>query len=235
MPRRSAERDGKTRTHRGLLVALEGPEGAGKSTQHRRLAEWLGQRGVPFLGLHEPGGTALGQAIRRLLLDSDHEIGGRAEALLFMASRAELVEREIRPALESGRVVLLDRFFLSTYAYQVAGRGLDETQVRKANELATGGLVPDLTVLIRVPADVGMARAAERSHADRIERSGNGFHERVVEAFDQFLDAKWQRQHPECGPIVAVDGEGSAEEVFARVATILATRWPETFNALAES
>jgi dTMP kinase len=219
----------------GVLIALEGPEGAGKTTQHRRLADWLGQRRVPFLGLHEPGGTALGQEIRRLLLDSDHEIGDRAEALLFMASRAELVEREIQPALKTGQVVVLDRFFLSTYAYQVAGRGLDEMQVRHANRLATGGLVPDLTVLLRVPAEVGMARVTARRDADRIERSSNGFHERVVQAFDLFLDAKWQREHPECGPIVAVDGRGTPDEVFTRVASILATRWPETFGALGES
>jgi dTMP kinase len=230
-----AERDLPEVGPRGVLIALEGPEGAGKTTQHRRLAEWLGERRVPFLGLHEPGGTALGQEIRRLLLDSDHEIGDRAEALLFMASRAELVEGEIRPALEAGRIVLLDRFFLSTYAYQVAGRGLDESQVRQANRLATGGLVPDLSVLLRVPAEVGMARAATRSHADRIERSRSGFHERVVEAFDLFLDPRWQREHPECGPIVSVDGRGSIDEVFGRVASILATRWPETFGALAES
>ena len=228
--------EGVSGGHRqGLLVALEGPEGAGKTTQHRRLAEWLGQRGVPYLGLHEPGGTAIGAELRRLLLHSSGEITDRAEALLFMASRAELVEREIRPALSAGQVVLLDRFFLSTYAYQIAGRGLDEMQVRKANELATGGLVPDLTVLIRVPAEVGLARATKRSHHDRIERSGDRFHERVVEAFDHFTSEAWQRGHPETGPIVAVEGGGSTDEVFTRVASILALRWPETFGMLAES
>jgi dTMP kinase len=235
VPPREPSAQGEEGERSGLLVTLEGPEGAGKTTQHRRLAEWLGQRGIPYLGLHEPGGTAIGLELRRLLLHSSGDITAQAEALLFMASRAELVEREIRPALASGRVVLLDRFFLSTYAYQIAGRGLDETQVREANALATGGLVPDLTVLIRVPAEVGMARATKRSHHDRIERSGDHFHERVVQAFDLFTSEAWQRSHLESGPIVSVDGGGSTDEVFARVASILATRWPETFGMLAES
>src|SRR4051812_23650284 len=109
---------------RGRVIVFEGAEGAGKSTQLRRLAEWLIAGGTTVVSVREPGGTPIGDEIRRLLLDPTSDIAPRAEALLFMASRAQLVERVIRPAVERGDVVLVDRFFLSTYAYQGAGRGL---------------------------------------------------------------------------------------------------------------
>ena len=184
---------------------------------------WLVQR-----GLH--GGDGVFNRAR--LFD---DVMPAAEALLFMASRAELVERVIRPALAEGRVVLLDRFFLSTYAYQVAGRGLPEEGVRAANRLATGGLVPDLTLLISEAATVGQRRVAGRGERDRMEQSGDAFHRRVAAAFERCLDPAWQRAHPECGPIVGVDGRGTVEEVSRRVASILATRFPETFAPLVES
>src|SRR3954468_18519204 len=122
---------------RGILIVFEGPEGAGKSTQLRLLADWLGQRGHDVVAVREPGGTVIGDEIRRLLLDPASDIVPRAEALLFMASRAQLVEREIRPALDSGSVVLVDRFFLATYAYQGVGRGIPETELQVANAMAT--------------------------------------------------------------------------------------------------
>ena len=220
---------------RGLVIVFEGPEGVGKTTHVRLLAERLERAGVSCLTLREPGGTALGDQVRQLVLGPEHDVGVAAEALLFMASRAELVERVIRPALEGGRVVLLDRFFLSTYAYQVAGRGLPEDEVRAANHLATGGLVPDLTLLISKSAAAGQRRVARRGERDRMERTGDAFHRRVAEAFERFLEPAWQRAHPECGPIVGIDGRGSVAEVSGRVASILATRFPETFAALAES
>ena len=211
----------------GRLIALEGPEGVGKTTQLRRLVVHLEEFGVPVLALREPGGTPLGDAIRDLLLDPAREIRPGAEALLFMASRAELVAREVRPALERGTVVLLDRFFLSTYAYQVAGRGLDETSVRAANQLAVGGLVPDLTLLLDSPH--GQQRVMRRPIQDRMERSGGEFHEKVQDAFRRFAEAGWQRDHPECGPVVLVDARGSVDEVFRRMLHALASRWPESF------
>jgi dTMP kinase len=214
---------------RGRLIVFEGAEGAGKSTQLRLLAEWLAARGLGVVAVREPGGTILGDQIRRILLDPTSDITARAEALLFMASRAELVEREIRPALESGATVLVDRFFLSTYAYQGAGRGLPEEELRMANRIATAGLVPDLTLLLTLPVVSGLARASGRGDRDRMERAELGFHERVARAFELFSGADWQRLHPECGPIVVVDALDSEADVFDRVVTLLRARWPASF------
>src|SRR3954471_18367609 len=154
---------------RGILIVFEGPEGAGKSTQLRLLADWLWQRGHKVVAVREPGGTVIGDEIRRLLLDPASEMVPRTEALLFMASRAQLVEREIRPALDSGAIVLVDRFFLSTYAYQGDGRGLSEDELRAANRMSTSGLVPDRTLLLTLPPEDGLARAMRRGEHDRME------------------------------------------------------------------
>ena len=214
---------------RGLLIVFEGAEGAGKSTQLKLLAERSSARGFDVVAVREPGGTVIGDEIRRLLLDPASDIVPRAEALLFMASRAQLVDREIRPALARGAMVLVDRFFLSTYAYQGAGRGLSHDELRVANALATHGLVPDVTLLITLAVEDGLARARERGGHDRMERAELDFHERVERAFATFADPEWQRANRECGPIVLVDGRGSPEAVFARVLAALGERWPETF------
>lgn len=213
-----------------MLIVFEGGEGSGKSTQLRRVSATLARRTVSHVCLREPGGTPLGTEVRRMLLDRASDVAHRAEALLFMASRAQLADREIRPALERGDVVLLDRFFLSTYAYQIAGHGLPEDEVRAANRFATGGLVPDLTLLLTYPVTDGLARAARRATAhDRMESMGEAFHGRVAAAFGAFADPAWQRDHPECGPIVTIDAEGPEEEVTKRVAAALRARWPGTF------
>ena len=215
---------------RGRLIVFEGGEGSGKSTQLRLLAESFAASGIAHVCFREPGGTPLGTEVRRLLLHREWEIDPRAEALLFMASRAQLVAREIRPALERGDVVLLDRFFLSTYAYQIGGHVLPEAEVRGANHLATGGLVPDLTLLLSFPVADGLARAADRSSAhDRMEAMGEPFHRRVAAALDQFASPDWQRMHPECGPIVSIEAAGSERDVAGRVRAALAARWPGTF------
>ena len=219
----------------GRLIVLEGPEGAGKTTQLRLLTERLEASGRKVLALREPGGTPLGDAIRTILLDSSHEMTPAAEALLFMASRAEIVRLKIDPALKAGVVVLMDRFFLSTYAYQIGGRGLDENEIRQANALATGGLVPDLTVVIDVAPTDGLARAAARGKHDRMERSGDEFHSKVASAFSLFATEDWQREHAECGPIVKVDGTGAPEIVHARIAGALAQNLPDEFEMSAEA
>jgi dTMP kinase len=215
----------------GRLIVFEGGEGSGKSTQLRRLSSALARRTIPHIGLREPGGTPLGTEVRRVLLDRSSDIEPRAEALLFMASRAQLVQREIRPALAKGDVVLLDRFFLSTYAYQIAGHGLPEDEVRSANQFATGGLVPDLTVLLTFPVVEGLARAAHRAAVhDRMEAMGESFHHRVAAALATFAEPEWQQTHPECGPIVAVDAQGTEDEVAARVYSVVKSSWPGSFS-----
>jgi dTMP kinase len=211
---------------RGALIVLEGAEGAGKTTQLRRLAEWLTARGAEVVMMREPGGTPIGDQIRRILLDPVSEITPRAESLLFMASRAQLVEQEIRPALERGSVVLLDRFFLSTYAYQGAGRGLSAEMLREANAMATSGLIPDLTILLDVPAELGLARASRRGARDRMEQAELAFHERVRRAFTEFATPNWQASHVECGPIVTVDATGTEAEVFDALISAVAAKWP---------
>jgi dTMP kinase len=215
-------------TLRRRLIVFEGPEGAGKSTQLHRLARWLEQRGAPVSVLREPGGTGLGDGIRRILLDPSSDIDERAEALLFMASRAQLVAREIRPRLDRGDIVLLDRFFLSTYAYQVAGRGLDAGLVRAANLLATGGLVPDLTLLLLLSPERGFARVEARGSHDRMELAETDFHQRVAEAFARYAGEEWQRQNPECGRVVPIDAGRGEDVVFESIVSIVAAAWPES-------
>src|SRR6478672_9070507 len=155
----------------GLLIVFEGAEGAGKSTQLRKLAECLGAAGRNVVAVREPGGTVVGDEIRRILLDPASDIVPRAEALLFMASRAQLIQREILPALDRGDIVLVDRFFLATYAYQGIGRGIPEQDLQVANMTATQGLRPDLTMLMILPVAEGLMRANQRGGHDRMEQA----------------------------------------------------------------
>lgn len=212
-----------------MLIVYEGPEGAGKSTQLRLLSEWLVSRGRDVIAVREPGGTILGDEIRRILLDPGSDIVPAAEALLFMASRAQLVERVLRPAIGARSIVLVDRFFLSTYAYQGAGRGIPNDDLVAANRMATRGLTPDLTVLLDLATDEGLRRVARRGAHDRIEQAATEFHARVAAEFRRFATAEWQQRHPECGPIAVVDARGSEAEVFARVHELLRERWPAFF------
>lgn len=168
----------------GVFVAIEGPEGAGKSTLIRGLARRLAAAGRVPVEVREPGGTPVAEAARAAFLDPALDASPRAELFLLLAARADLVHKVIRPALEAGRVVLCDRYELSTEAYQVAGRGLDAAAVRSANRLATGGLMPDLTLVLDVPVAVGQARqAAAGKVPDRLERADAAFHARVTAAF----------------------------------------------------
>ncbi|MEA2706101.1 MAG: dTMP kinase [Gemmatimonadaceae bacterium] len=217
---------------RGKLIVFEGAEGAGKTTQIRILADRLTKAGVSYASVREPGGTPVGDEIRDIVLHQDEELTAATEALLFMASRAELIARQIIPSLEKQDVVLVDRFFLSTYAYQIVGRGLPEPEVRAANRLATAGLVPDLTLLLDVHVSHGLDRADARGKRDRIERSGDDFHEKVGNAFRRFADPKWQRSHPECGPIRLIDGGGDQATVQQRVVSALMAAFPQPFGSI---
>lgn len=218
----------------GALVVLEGAEGVGKTTQARMLADALGAADVACTVVREPGGTALGESVRALLLDGAHAPGPVTEALLFLASRAQVIADVIRPALERGDIVVIDRFFLSTYAYQISGRGLDEGAVRAANQLAVGGIVPDVTLVLALP-DVGegLARVAARGAQDRMERADAAFHARVADAFDAYATEAWQHEHAECGAIERISAEGTPDDVFARVAAAVSRHVPRLVDVLA--
>lgn len=208
---------------RGVFLVLEGVEGSGKSTQARLLVEALSERGVPHLLVREPGHTPEGEEIRRVLLESE-DIPARAELLLMLAARAILVERVVRPALSEGRVVIADRFDLSTLAYQGHGRGLPLDQVRQMNAFATAGVAPDLVLVLDVSMAEGEARrAAAGKRPDRIEQAGESFHERVARAY-----AALAASDP---GVERVDGTGPATEVHHRIIDRIQARIPETFGS----
>lgn len=166
------------------FVVVEGPEGAGKSTLVRWLGVELRAEGRDVLTVREPGGTPIAEAARKLALKSRHDRAFAAELFLFLAARADLVERIMRPALAEGQIVIADRFGLSTIAYQVAGRGLPLADVAAALRVATGGLTPDLTLVLDIPVAVGRARQRTAGKVrDRIEREDDAFHGRVREAY----------------------------------------------------
>lgn len=177
----------------GVLIAFEGGEGAGKSTQIAGLAEQLRARGLPVTTTFEPGATPTGARIRSILLDSGTPIDDRAEALLFAADRADHVATVIRPALNRGEIVLTDRFVDSSLAYQGAGRTLTIDEVKRISRWATDSLIPDLTVVLDIPAEVGLARARGRGAADRLERESVAFHERVRQAYRGYAEAEPRR------------------------------------------
>lgn len=168
----------------GLFITLEGPEGAGKSTNRDYLAGRLRERGVDVLLTREPGGTPLAERIRELLLaPSDEPMACDAELLLVFAARAQHLQQVIRPALARGAVVLCDRFTDATYAYQGGGRGLPVERIALLESFVQGELRPDLTLIFDLPVEVGLARAAARGRLDRFEQEGRGFFEAVRQAY----------------------------------------------------
>jgi len=178
----------------GLFVTFEGGEGAGKSTQIERLTRRLKARGLDAVITREPGGTPLAEGIRALLLDRTHPPGAVAEAFLMEAARAELVSSVIRPALAAGRVVLCDRYADSTLAYQGAGRGLDATMLHAWNRAATGGLMPDLTLLFDLDPAAGLARRRQAvGETNRLDREPPEFHARVRAGFLELARSEPER------------------------------------------
>lgn len=196
------------------FITLEGIEGCGKSTQARLLAETLGP---DALLTREPGGTALGRSIRELLLHRQGPMEPAAEVLLYFADRAQHVAEVIRPALAAGRSVVCDRYVDSTYAYQGFGRGLPLPLLRHAWRLATGGLVPDLTLFVDVPVQLGLQRIGQRGSLDRLEGETRAFHERVRDGYLALIAEEPERW-------VALDGTGAESEVAARVQAAVAQR-----------
>lgn len=196
-------------SRRGFFVVLEGPEGSGKSTLIGPLAERIRAGKVEPVVVREPGGTRAAEIARQALLDPEHPVGPVAELFFYLAARADLVQTVIQPALAAGRVVLSDRFALSTEAYQMAGRRLDPAMVRAANQAATLGIQPDLTLILDLTPELGQARQlAAGKRQDRLDRESADFHRRVVEYYlavkgsgvrhldgslppDQLLQAAW--------------------------------------------
>lgn len=172
-----------------MFIVVEGPEGAGKSTLVRWLGTKLVGQGHRVVAVREPGGTPVAEAARELALRTPGELSPQAELFLILAARADLVDKVIRPALAVGATVLADRFGLSTMAYQVAGRGLPRREVATALRLATGGLEPDLTLVLDVPVALGRARQRDAGkRQDRFEREDDAFHERVRDAYAEAAD-----------------------------------------------
>jgi dTMP kinase len=201
---------------KGLFVTFEGPDGSGKSTQARLLAERLRQRGRDVLESVEPGGTPIGQQIRRILLDpANKELTPTAELLLMFAARAQNVEQWILPALQQGKIVISDRFTDSSIAYQGSGRGLGWDKVLELGRITCQGLVPDLTLCIDIDTETGLARALGRGSTEgaaelRFEEQTIEFHHKVREAYRELA-----RREPERFRLI--DGSGTRQEVAARV------------------
>lgn len=202
---------------RGKFIAFEGGEGAGKSTQARLLAAALERRGLPSVITREPGGTPGAEAIRALLLGTEGEgWNPRAEALLFAAARSDHVERLIQPAVAAGKWVICDRFVDSSRAYQGGGSGLSDAEVLELHRIGSGGLLPDLTLLIEVSPEVARQRTAARDvdGADRIGGRDDAYHAKVAAAFARFAEAEPAR-------FARIDGNGDAEAVHSAVMAAL--------------
>jgi dTMP kinase len=207
-------------TARGKFIALEGGEGAGKSTQASLLAEALRKRGLDVVVTREPGGTPGAEAIRALLLGHEEdEWGARAEALLFAAARSDHVEKLIVPALASGKWVICDRFVDSSRAYQGGGGGLSDDDVMTLHRIGSGGLLPDLTLFVEVRIEVAALRLARRDLAggDRIEGRDASYHFKVALAFDRFAQVEPQR-------FVRIDGNGDVDATHAAIIAAIRQR-----------
>lgn len=203
-----------------MLITFEGGEGSGKSTQARLLHQTLAQRGYDAILVREPGGTPLGDRLRAALADPDLPLSPLAELFLFLSARAELVERRVLPALRQGQIVIADRFADSTLAYQGYGRGLELGMLRYLNGLATGGLVPDLTLFLDVSPEEGLRRR-HAPQCDRFEREASDFHHRVRQGYLELAAADPKRW-------CVIDGteppDVVARRVWAKVEPLVASR-----------
>jgi dTMP kinase len=206
---------------RGCLVVVEGPDGAGKSTLVAGLMDRMREAGLEPVSVREPGGTRVAEALRHELLDADRHWTAEQELLYMVTARADLVSRVIAPALREGRVVLSDRYDLSTHAYQGAGRGIAEDRLRWVNDAATGGLRPDVTLVLDIAPARGRARQGlSGKDADRMEREDTAFHDRVAAAY---LAATGPGVHH-------LDADASPEAVRRAAWTALVTERPDLFR-----
>lgn len=191
----------------GLFITLEGGEGAGKSVQLEALAAGLSGQGHPVVTTREPGGTPLGERLREILLGLDSDLDPLAEAMLFAAARAELVTTVIKPALDRGDFVICDRYSDSTVAYQGYASGVDLMSIGQLNQIATGGLIADLTILLDLPAEEGLQRSGR---ADRFESEDAAFHERVRAGYLALAEYDTDRW-------LVIDATQSPEQVTAAI------------------
>lgn len=199
----------------GLFITLEGPEGAGKSTNREYLAERLRAEGIDVVLTREPGGTPLAERIRELLLaPSDEAMCADTELLLVFAARAQHLDQVIRPALARGAVVLCDRFTDATYAYQGGGRGLSQARIATLETFVQGALRPDLTLVFDLPVDVGLARASARGRLDRFEQEGRAFFDAVRSTYLERAQAQPQRYR-------LVDAAQTLEQVQVQLDALL--------------
>lgn len=197
---------------KGYFITIEGSDGSGKSTQLKKIISYLEEKQVDLVVTREPGGTDVAEAIRQLILDPAYpEMTAKTEMLLYAAARAQHVEEKVLPALQAGKVVLSDRYVDSSIAYQAYGRGLGD-MVAQVNAIATGGLVPDLTVFLDLPPAVGMARKQqeENHQLDRLEQEKLEFHQKVYEGYDALCKRAPER-------ICRIDASGTIEEVFGQI------------------
>ena len=202
----------------GLFITVEGGEGAGKSTQMELIAGWLAAQGRNVVRTREPGGTQLAETLREILLDKRNaSLSSLTELLLMFASRAQHLDELIRPALQRGDTVLCDRFTDATWAYQGGGRGLPSSEIAALEQLVHGDLQPDLTLLLDLPVEEGMGRAARRGESDRFERESLPFFERVRTAY---LD----RASAEPGRFAVIDAAGDVHAVWQQIQKVLQGR-----------
>ena len=201
---------------------FEGVEGSGKSTHVRLLSERLLSSDIPHRLAREPGGTASAERIREVVLDPALDVGPVAELLLILAARAEFVRDVVEPALAGGEIVIADRYELSTYAYQGIARGLGLERVRQLNAIATGGLTPDLVLLLEIDSATGLQR--KETEADRMEREDAAFHEAVEAAYRQLAESEPN--------VIRIDTSRACEQVADEIDATLAARWPSRLGAL---
>jgi len=197
--------------NKGLFITFEGIDGCGKSTQLNLLAEYLQSKGFEIIVTREPGAIGLGEKLREILLNYDGEVSSNCEAFLFLADRAQHIDTLVKPAIESGKIVLCDRHTDSTIAYQGYGRGVDLKQIKMLNELATSGLKPNLTFIFDIDMETSQARVGKNK--DRMESAGLEFHKKVRQGYLEIAKSEPDR-------VKVLSGQDSLENIFGKVKNI---------------
>jgi dTMP kinase len=197
---------------KGLLIALEGPDGCGKSTQIDLLDKYFREKSFDVIKTREPGGTAISEKIRNIILDNNNsEMGNMCEALLYAASRAQLTDEVIKPAIDDGKIVICDRFVYSSMVYQGIGRGLGMEVVKSINDAALRGLEADLVFMITIPYDEGLERKKKQRELDRLENVGNDFHRKVFQGYSKISETY--------DKIIVIDGNNEIDNVHNQIIT----------------